>query len=84
MFPLQVSYLIIDEAMSELEMLNDPFFGCTENDIPYSHAEDDWEDSGCLGNIKSTIKKSNFTDLFLQKIFLLPIYRKNVLFEKTI
>ena len=84
MFPFQVSYLIVDEAMSELEMLNDPFFGNTENDIPYSHAEDDWKDSGCLGNIKSTIKKTNFTDLFLQKIFLLPIYRKNVLFEKTI
>ena len=81
MFPLQVSYLVVDEAMSELEMLNDPFFGNTENDIPYSP---DWEDSGCLGNIKSTIKKSNFTDLFLQKIFLLPIYRKNVLFKKTI
>ena len=65
MFPLQVSYLIVDEAMSELEMLNDPFFGNTENDIPYSP---DWEDSGCLGNIKSTIKNPILLIYFYRKI----------------
>ena len=33
---LQVSYLIVDEAMHELEMLNDPFLGKAENDIPHT------------------------------------------------
>ena len=30
----QVSYLIFDEAMEELELLNDPFLDKTEDDIP--------------------------------------------------
>ena len=30
----QVSYLILDEAMEGLELLNDPFLDKTEDDIP--------------------------------------------------
>ena len=30
----QVSYSIVDEAMEELELLNDPFLDKTEDDIP--------------------------------------------------
>ena len=45
----QVSYLIVDEAMHKLEMLDDPFLDqATElpTDLPF--ANDD-EDSGCSG-----------------------------------
>ena len=31
---IQVSYSIVDEAMEELELLNDPFLDKTEDDIP--------------------------------------------------
>ena len=49
MILFQVSYLIVDEAMHKLEMLDDPFLDqATElpTDLPF--ANDD-EDSGCSG-----------------------------------
>ena len=50
---LQVSYLIVDEAMTELEMLNDPFLEKTEDDIPPAELPYENDDgSGCLDNIK--------------------------------
>ena len=49
----QVSYMICDEAMPELEMLNDPFLDKTEHDIPPAalpYGND--KNSGCLNNMK--------------------------------
>ena len=63
---LQVSYLIVDEAMTELEMLNDPFLEKTEDDIPPAELPYDNDDgSGCLDNIKGIFQ--TIFIIFLQK-----------------
>ena len=49
----QVSYMIVDEGMPELEMLDDPFLDKTEHDIPPAalpYGND--KNSGCLNNMK--------------------------------
>ena len=49
MILFQVSYLIVDEAMHKLEMLDDPFLDqATElpTDLPFANDDDD---SGCSG-----------------------------------
>ena len=65
---LQVSYLIVDEAMHELEMLNDPFLDKANDNIPPAilpYPND--EDSGCMDNIKGTIKKTKKSLNLFQK-----------------
>ena len=71
---LQVSYLIVDEAMHELELFKDPFLDNAENDIPHTALLYPNEDSD--KGTKCT-KNPLFTDLFLQKNFSTYIYRKN-------
>ena len=66
-----VSYLIVDEAMYELEMMDDPFLDQAVDDIPTDLPFADDEDSGCC---KGTNQKSNFTDLLF--------FIKNLLTEK--
>ena len=51
----QVSYLIVDEAMTDLEMLNDPFLGENMSGIPPAelpYRNDENFHNNCLKNIK--------------------------------
>ena len=74
----QVSYMIVDEGMPELEMLNDPFLDKTEHDIPPAELPyGNEEHSGCLNNIKgmknallSTTYSLHFTEIHLPSTYL--------------